>query len=392
MHIESNLKYLRHSLHQCAELSGHESATASFLLQFLKNQHPSEIIESLGGQGIAASYIFSNDGPTVLFRCEIDALPIDEDHLSLKYKSKNAGRSHKCGHDGHMTILAGLAQKLSQTSYGRGKIVLLFQPAEETGEGAQRVLADPKFKAIKPDYVFALHNLPGYKKDIILCKEGTFTAAVCSMIIRIQGVASHASEPEKGKNPSLCMSEIAKIAEALTYNQPEYINFQLITPVYYRMGQPAYGMSAGDGEMHFTLRAWTSENLDKLISEFISHIRDIEEKNKLNISIEFLENFASTQNDTGAVRVIWEATAKTKLEYHSMGSPFKFGEDFGLFTQHYAGAMFGLGAGLDHPPLHHRDYDFPDDLIDTGVQMFLEIIDLIIGPRTLIDFHNRPLV
>jgi len=112
-------------------------------------------------------------GKTIVFRAELDALPILEKN-SLAYLSVNPNVSHMCGHDGHMAILAGLAQKIAKESFQYGKVVFLFQPAEEVEQGALDVVNDPAFKTINPDYIFALHNIPGVKKHNIVVKNGSF--------------------------------------------------------------------------------------------------------------------------------------------------------------------------------------------------------------------------
>lgn len=131
---------------------------------------------------MAAIYEYSNDGPVIVIRCELDALPIEES-LPLKYRSKNPGVSHKCGHDGHMAIVAGLIFWLETTSFKKGKIILLFQPAEETGEGAAGVLNDQRFLKLHPDYIFALHNIPGQPLHSIIIVKNKFCAAVQSVIM-----------------------------------------------------------------------------------------------------------------------------------------------------------------------------------------------------------------
>ena len=93
------------------------------------------------------------------------------------YKSKNEGVSHKCGHDGHMTMVAGLIFWLKERAQLKGKVILLFQPAEETGKGAECVLKDPKFSELQPDYIFALHNIPGVPKHQIIPIQHNFSPA-----------------------------------------------------------------------------------------------------------------------------------------------------------------------------------------------------------------------
>jgi amidohydrolase len=353
-----------------------EINTANLIRNFLQGYNPSSIIDGLGGHGLAAVFDYGLAGPTILFRCELDALPIRENFSTMSYASKNPDVSHKCGHDGHMTILAGLAPILSKAAYGNGRVILLFQPAEETGEGAMTVLKDLKFQDIKPDYVFALHNLPGFALHEILFCEGIFTAAVTSMIIRLRGIATHAAEPEKGKNPALALAEIIKASQLLVREDPNAPDFGLITPVYCEMGQKAYGMSAGDAEIHFTLRAWSSRNLDQLTNQLLESISQVSQKARVEFEYEFLQSFASCENNPIAVKIIEEAARKNNFSSTLLKTPFKWGEDFGLFTQKYPGAIFGLGAGIDQLPLHHQDYDFPDEIIETGVRMFATIIDL----------------
>ncbi|WP_197678594.1 M20/M25/M40 family metallo-hydrolase [Maribacter dokdonensis] len=160
------LVLLRKQLHENPELSGKEHETANRIVEFVKSFIPTQIIEGVGGTGVGVVYQFAESGPTVVIRCELDALPIVEEN-TFNYRSKNSGVSHKCGHDGHMTIVAGLAPWLKEATFKRGKVVLLFQPAEETGKGAANVIEDSRFKNLTIDYVFALHNLPGSKKHSI---------------------------------------------------------------------------------------------------------------------------------------------------------------------------------------------------------------------------------
>ena len=125
----------------------------------------------LGGHGVAAIYEGREPGPTVMVRCELDALPIEEISES-PHRSQAPGKSHACGHDGHMTMVAALSRGLGRQRPQRGRAVLLFQPAEENGAGAAAVIADPKFAEIAPDYAFSLHNKPGLPLGYITLSEG----------------------------------------------------------------------------------------------------------------------------------------------------------------------------------------------------------------------------
>ena len=150
---------LRQSLHQHPELSGEEIQTVKRIKEFIKDTHPKKVLHNLGGTSFCAIYEFSDSGPVIGIRCELDALPIEEKN-DFGHKSIFSGTSHKCGHDGHMAIIAGLAQWIKRQNFSYGKVVLIFQSSEETGKGALEVLSDPRFNKIDLDYVFAIHNIP----------------------------------------------------------------------------------------------------------------------------------------------------------------------------------------------------------------------------------------
>lgn len=368
----SELVKLRRDLHKHPELSGLEKRTAKRIVEFLHKHHPDKIVESIGGFGVAAVFEFHSEGPTLLFRCELDALPIEEWN-SFGHKSVNLNVSHKCGHDGHMVMVAGLASLLEKREFKKGRVILLFQPAEEVGEGANAVIEDPKFENLKPDYVFALHNLPGIEKGKIICKPGSFTASVKSMIIRLTGKTSHAAEPEHGINPAGTIAEILLHGASIEL-PPENQDFTLTTPIHIQMGEKAYGTSAGEGELHLTLRTWINERMEWLCGEMEKTAGKLAKNRNLAIEIEWTQNFAATDNDREIVNVIESVAGELEYNYENKNQPFKWGEDFGLFTQIHPGAMFGVGSGVDCPALHNPDYDFPDEIIPKGVHMFYGLI------------------
>lgn len=371
------LTVLRHSLHQHPEISGDEKETAGRIFSFLEKLNTDSITRDIGGHGILVLFDSGKPGPTLLFRSELDALPIQEIN-EFEYRSETAGVAHKCGHDGHATILCGLAEKLSKNKPDAGKVYLLFQPAEETGEGAQQVINDSKF-TITPDYVFALHNLPGYDAGTIVVKEGLFSAAVNSIVIKLIGKTAHAAEPEMGFNPANAISEIIILAGNLSNNNPADKNFSVVTPIHINMGKMTYGTSAGEGELHYTLRCWNNENLAKLENDLIEGSKVIAEKYNLDLASHFTQTFLANNNNKEATAVVKAAAKKMNFNLLERDVPFKWGEDFGYFTSNYKGCMFGVGAGVYQPALHNPDYDFPDEIIDTGVNMFYTITNLLLN-------------
>lgn len=377
MHIltdsqQNELQAFRKELHANPEISGEEQRTAERVLAFLADCSPSSVISGLGGTGIVATFSSGKPGPCLLFRAELDALPIQEVN-TFKHASTVPGVSHKCGHDGHASILLGLAQQLRDKKPEKGSVLLLFQPAEEDGRGAKAMLADPHFEPFKPDYVFAFHNLPGYPLHQVVCREGSFSAAVTSIIFHFFGKTAHAAEPEHGLNPALSIAHILQACEKLSNNQPEREDFTLITPVQMEMGEIAYGISAGYGELRLTLRCWSQENMEKLCEEVLRVAEDASARYGLYITHEWTHSFNAIENNSEAVAAVSRGAEQLGLSLHKRAYPFKWGEDFGLFTQHFPGAMFGIGSGETCPALHNPDYDFPDELLDTGVAIFYQL-------------------
>jgi len=375
MTIDSLISF-RKELHRYPEVSGNEHETAKRIATFLAKTSPDLLIESLGTTGIAALYNGSKPGKRLLIRCELDALPITEIGKN-EHQSVHHGVSHACGHDGHMAIVCGLAAELGNHRPEFGSVVLLFQPAEENGHGARDILNDPRFDDIKPDWVVALHNIPGVEMGQVIVKTGTFTPAVNSILIKLKGKTAHAGEPHHGVNPALAMADI--LQELMTWPVPDISNphFCLVTPVYAHMGEKAYGVSAGEGEVHITIRSLTNDGMRALEEKAEETVRRIAQKHKLSVELSWTESFFANMNDDKMVQWIAESAVTEELELTCKSTPFGFGEDFGLFTDRYPGAMFGLGAGFDTPALHNPDYDFPDELIPIGIRVFSRLIQTV---------------
>ncbi len=365
---------LRKKLHQNPELSGEEFETAKTISAFLQNFPPDQILENLGkGTGIIAVYEpLSEATNTVMFRCELDALPIQEIN-NFSYKSRVKNVSHKCGHDGHMAIMCALAKKLHSEKLRNTKILLLFQPAEENGEGAVAIFQDENFKKFNPDFVFALHNIPGAQMHDIIVKNNTFTCAVNSIIIKLQGKTAHAGEPHNGFNPAVAISEI--IQEFQKKMQPDATKekFTVMTPVYINMGTQDYGISAGFGEVHYTFRRTANDHMKALEIELEAIAKITAEKYQLIPEITWSQRFSANENNPKATDCVRKAANSLQLNILEKEFPFNWGEDFGIFTEHFKGAMFGLGSGKDTPALHNPDYDFPDEITETGAAVFYNI-------------------
>ncbi|HJF69336.1 MAG TPA: amidohydrolase [Butyricimonas virosa] len=366
---------IRRELHQHPELSGHEARTARFVEDKLQAFHPTKVIRHVGGHGLLVEYFFSEDGPTVLFRADMDAVAVQEPD-DIPHHSQTPGVAHKCGHDGHTTILLRFARMLSERPLPKGRVLLLFQPAEENGSGSKAVLDTKVLDYYKIDKAFALHNIPGYPASAVLCKEDSFTCAVVSVSITLTGKTSHAAEPQKGISPIPATLNI--VDELLRWNNTDIQSddYFLSTIVEIHVGEEAYGVSAGNSVIRATLRAKT----DKLLHQHAQQLKELvatecKRTPDLQHEMEWLEPFSANENDPQSVGMIKNAALRNNLPYIELQTPFSWGEDFGLFTQQYKGAIFGLGSGENCAPLHSPQYDFPDEVIETGATLFYTIAE-----------------
>ena len=368
-----NLTEIRHTLHRLAEPSGCEARTQQLLLDTLRTLQPTEIRTFANSRNFLAVFDTGHAGPTTLFRGDFDAVRVDET-IDVPYASETAGVAHKCGHDGHATILLGLAEQLHLHPLETGRTLLFFQAAEETGEGAGQLLKTGVLDEYRPDHVFALHNIPGAPLGTVICKTGSFTCSVVSCDIELHGRTSHAAEPLKALSPYPAAKVITDELLALNQYDMERDDFCLLTLVEFRVGEPAYGVTAGHGVLRFTLRAKD----DKLLQQTKVRLEEIvkrvaENTPGLTTAISWKEYFAASSNAAEAVDRIRAAAHACGLPYQEKPQPFSWGEDFGLLTQQYDGALFGLGSGESQPPLHHQHFDFPDELVPIGVRLFYEI-------------------
>ncbi|MFB9150162.1 amidohydrolase [Roseovarius ramblicola] len=374
----AELTALRRDLHRHPEISGKEAETARRVTAVLGRHAPGTLLTDLGGHGVAATYEGTEPGPTVLFRCELDALPINETGTA-PHRSTVPGTGHLCGHDGHMAILAGLARLLSRTRPKRGRVVLLFQPAEETGAGAAAVLADPQFDTVSPDYAFSLHNFPGLPMGHVSLIPGPVTCASRGMEITLTGRSAHASQPETGTSPMTALAGLMPGLTALSHGTLDAPGFTLATVTHARMGPPAFGIAPGEAVLHATLRTLTDDRMADLVNAAETLVSETAAAHGLTAEIAWHDVFAHCENDQEATRIIETALDALGLAHDGRGLPMRPSEDFGRFGHAARAAMLFLGAGEDHPALHNPDYDFPDDLIPTGVRIFHRIARDLLG-------------
>ncbi|NJL01826.1 MAG: amidohydrolase [Spirulinaceae cyanobacterium RM2_2_10] len=372
------LKTLRRDLHQYPELAGQEQGTGARLQQFLSRYPPDRLLADLGNTGFAAIYHGTVPGPTLAIRGDIDALPIME-AATCPHRSRHANVAHLCGHDGHATILCGVAALLARRRPARGRVVLLWQPAEEIGCGARWLLADPRFTELAPDVIFGLHNLPGFPLGQVVWRHGSFAAASKGLILRLTGATAHAAQPESGRSPALAVAYLIAQLTQLPQTASDYCDFVQVTVVHARLGEVAFGTAPGEAVVMATLRSYRDDDMARLTDRAIALGQTAAQADGLQLAIEWTDEFAATVNHRAAVEQVRQAAIACHYDQHELTTPFRWSEDFGEYTRRYSGAFLGLGAGEQHPHLHQADYDFPDELLERGVKLFATLIRHSLG-------------
>lgn len=356
----SALNHLRRNLHDHPGVSGCESFAHDTVVEFLNDLQPSALHTHVGGYGVVAQFGINPALPTIAFRADIDALPI----------------GHRCGHDGHTATLLHFAQLVSGWKHPSCNVLLVFQPEEETGLGAAKIVEMGLMQKLGVSAVFGMHNLPGYPMGQIVMSSSvepsTFAAASSGVVYHLEGRSTHASTPELGLNPGLAVSDIIS-AMALLNRPATSSDFQQATLICVRLGDEAFGTSAANADVMFTLRAFSNSKMDQLLNQAHTLVQAAAEKHHLQWSYELREPFRATENTPSLVTNLRSLLQGLRYDVVEMSTPFRWSEDFSQYLDHFPGVFFGVGAGIDHVELHNPDYDFPDELISKVAQIFFDI-------------------
>ena len=379
---------LRKDLHNHPGVSGDEHYAHDRIVEQLQSLSPDALHTHVGGYGVVAYFApqqlnnstvqqfkqSSNQAfkqsTLIALRADIDALPI----------------GHRCGHDGHTATLLRLAQLLSQQRLSHRGVVLIFQPEEETGLGAQKIIDSGVLQHYDIRCILAVHNIPGYPLNQVLLSDSTFAAASSGVVYRLTGRPTHASTPELGLNPGLAVAEIVqwmhqfnnpsyqafkqsgnqafKQSSIQAFKQSSNQAFKQSTLIAIRLGERAFGTSAGDAEVMFTLRAYRNDTMQQLLDAAHGLVAEVAQRYGLQESHELVEPFRATENTPHVVAQLQAIAEREQRHVTQLQQPFRWSEDFSNYLAHYPGALLGIGAGENHVELHHPDYDFPDDIID----------------------------
>jgi amidohydrolase len=257
---------------------------------------------------------------------------------------------------------------------------LLFQPAEENGSGAAAVIADRRYADIRPDYAFALHNMPGVALGRVELCKGAVNCASRGLRIVLTGKTAHASEPDKGLSPMAAMAKLMPGLAALgAGTDHRRDDFRLVTVTHAQLGEPAFGIAPGAGEVWATLRCLRDDQMAALCAEAEALVMRMAQEMGLEVACSYHDVFLHCENHPEAVQILQAALDAQGIVHDRGNLPMRASEDFGRFGATAKSAMFMLGAGRDHASLHNPDYDFPDDLIAIGAGVFLQVVADLLG-------------
>ena len=263
-------------------------------------------------------------------------------------------------------------------------MVLLFQPAEENGAGAAAVLADRQFESIRPDWSFAIHNMPGCAIGHARLAAGPANCASRGLRIVLSGRTAHASMPETGVSPTMAAARLIGGLPGLGPGGCLDEDFRLVTLTHARIGEQAFGVAPGHAEVWVTLRTLTDDGMGALTSAAEEMAGREADAAGLGLTMTYHDVFHACHNDAEATRHLGRALEACGITFDAQALPMRGSEDFGLFGSVAKSAMVFLGAGEDHPMVHNPDYDFPDQLIVPGVRLFEHVL------RGLLDEGGAP--
>jgi len=372
----SDFTSLRRKLHQMAELGFEEHETSDLICATLeKIGIPYE--RGIGGTGVVATLTSGDSKSAVGFRSDIDALPITE-ATNLEYRSKNAGVMHACGHDGHTTMLLGAAHVLKNNPEFNGTVRFIFQPAEEHGKGALRMMEDGLFERFPVDAVYGLHNMPWLETGKISMNPGPIMGAEDNFEIKIIGRGGHAAIPNAAKDAMTIGASIVTELQTIVSRNVHPLHGAVVSCTEFITDGttnviPTEVVIKGD------TRSFLPE-VSKLMEDRMQQIvRGICTAHDAEFEFSYVRVFPSTINTATETGHAAKAAGNTVGSHNFDGdcTPMMTSEDFGAMLKVKPGCYAFIGNqgpdGKGSAMLHNAAYDFNDDIIPIGVQYWVNL-------------------
>ncbi len=364
----------RQHLHSIPELEFECHETAAFVADRLREFGVDELHEGIAKTGIVAIINGQGEGPTIGLRADMDALPIPEE-TGVEYASTKPGNMHACGHDGHTTMLLGAARYLAETRNFRGRVALIFQPAEEEGGGAGVMVEEGIMDRFDISEVYALHNAPGIPVGDFHTTPGPIMAAVDTFHVYVQGVGGHGAMPHEARDPVMAACGIAQAIQTIV-SRNHYALDDLVVSVTQIHTGTVNNVIPDTAYINGTVRTF-DPLVQKMVMERMEQIVQGQAASYgVQARLDYEVNYPATINDAekagfaaGVAREISGADRVTSNSGREMGA-----EDFSYMLNARPGAYLFLGQG-DSAGLHHPKYNFNDEIAPIGASFFARIVE-----------------
>jgi len=367
----------RHDIHRHPELAFEEQRTADKVAELLTG-FGLEVHRSIGKTGVVAVLKKGNSERAIGLRADMDALKILEQN-KFEHRSRNEGKMHACGHDGHTAMLLGAACYLASEGEFDGSVIFIFQPAEEHGEGARAMIEDGLFERFPVESVFAIHNFPSLATGKFAIRAGSIMAAEDNFEITINGVGCHAAMPHLGKDPIVIGAEIVTAMQSLVSRSLDPMDNAVVSFTEF-LTDGTTNVVPGQVVLKGDTRSLTTAVQEHIESTMERIVSGICAAHGASYEFSYRRNFVPTVN-TPAEAEIAAAVARDVVGANNVvgdSRPVMTSEDFGYMLQARPGAYLLLGNGEDGVggcSLHNPNYDFNDDILSIGADFWVALIE-----------------
>ncbi|ETX11078.1 amidohydrolase [Marinomonas ushuaiensis DSM 15871] len=373
---DSEYILLRKDIHKFPELQFEEFRTASIVTEILTKLGYA-VTTGVGGTGVVGLLDTGLPGDTIAFRADMDALPIKEEN-TFDHKSTNHGLMHACGHDGHTASLLCAAEALMKNKDRyKGKIKLIFQPAEEGGAGAKAMIEDGVLESPYVDAIFGYHNRPGFKQGYVFAKAGPAMGGNTAVSIKITGKGGHAAMPHLANDPVVAASTFVTLLQSVVSRKLSPLSSGVITVASIHGGD-ASNVIADTTEVKLSIRYDGEPTkhalLDGVRLALDSACNQFGCTSDLNVDVEvmaLINDEASTNKVIDACKKYEVSDAIEKIDY----MPTMGAEDFSFYLAERPGCYFFIGNGEESAYLHNAHYDFNDKNIKIAAKVYLSIAE-----------------
>jgi len=365
---------IRRELHRIPETGFNLSETQAAVLRELVPSKPDELIK-LAETGVKAVYYTEGATKTIAFRADMDALEENEAN-DVPYRSVYEDRMHGCGHDGHMTIVLLLARLIAAHRKDlRCNVVLLFQPGEEGCAGAKRMIAEGALQSPNVDCIYGMHLWPTVPKGKIGVRWGYLMAQSSDFAITVRGRSAHASSPQMGIDAIVVAAELITMLQSVITRDVDPHQDALLTLGKIE-GGTAHNIIADKVVISGTLRVFHSDLYHTLSSKIASVMEGMTLATDATFEMERKAHYPCVENPRELVEQLY--TRLDSMDDVLLVEPVMAAEDFAEYQQVVPGLfMFlGVGGGRGGAPLHSPDFDFDEDALLTGAELYRRILEI----------------